>query len=552
MIKAAGCVAFFTTAVYGATIGTLSVQDHPATPDPVLRAVAREVKRIPDDTATLIGDAASFMYDEVADTLEMTAALLRPDVKGKVKREALAEVAAAWDLSGGIEFRSYRISRQVGEEMLAGIEPEAGQPVDVRAFFAGIDFPRGTSAFYRPDFGRLAVRQTLEQHLHIEDILAEHHHVQRDLMGHQVEIKTKFIEVSQSTLNELGFSWAFEGKRGGNPANLFDGWILPAGQDVLAAGLRTSAGAFGGGADPAGLLVERAAGAWQWSLIISALEQAGDSEVLCEPSITTRDGRTANIWVGEQRMVPKGFRAGGRVTSVYVEHDRWESELIGVHLEVTPELRQGGLIDLELKPRLIDLIGYDTYAVTPGNTRMLAIHGAPPSAQQMSGRYPVLSRAADGTLNTVGRTYNAVLQNTPFKGQDINSWDLDVGDTMNKDLRMTGSPVHFDSRRNFDKDELLELPQVLGSLPNFRVRHITTEVTIADGSTVGMGGLIYDKLETYRDKVPVLGSVPFVGRLFRSEGERNIKRNLMIFVTATQVDVNGRRAADLAARSRSH
>jgi general secretion pathway protein D len=71
-------------------------------------------------------------------------------------------------------------------------------------------------------------------------------------------------------------------------------------------------------------------------------------------------------------------------------------------------------------------------------------------------------------------------------------------------------------------------------------------VTVADGSTVGMGGLIYDKVETFKDKVPVLGSIPLVGRLFRSEGERSVKRNLMIFVTATQVDVNGRRSADLA------
>jgi len=70
-------------------------------------------------------------------------------------------------------------------------------------------------------------------------------------------------------------------------------------------------------------------------------------------------------------------------------------------------------------------------------------------------------------------------------------------------------------------------------------------VTVADGSTVGMGGLIYDKLETFRDKVPVLGSIPFIGRLFRSEGEKSIKRNLMIFVTATQVDVDGRRSADV-------
>jgi general secretion pathway protein D len=44
----------------------------------------------------------------------------------------------------------------------------------------------------------------------------------------------------------------------------------------------------------------------------------------------------------------------------------------------------------------------------------------------------------------------------------------------------------------------------------------------------------------------VLGSIPLIGRLFRSEGERSIKRNLMIFVTATQVDVDGRRATNLA------
>jgi general secretion pathway protein D len=86
----------------------------------------------------------------------------------------------------------------------------------------------------------------------------------------------------------------------------------------------------------------------------------------------------------------------------------------------------------------------------------------------------------------------------------------------------------------------------MASLPYYRLREITTEVTVADGSTVGMGGLIYDKLETYKDKVPVLGSIPLIGRLFRSEGEKSVKRNLMIFVTATQVDVNGRKASDLA------
>ena len=57
---------------------------------------------------------------------------------------------------------------------------------------------------------------------------------------------------------------------------------------------------------------------------------------------------------------------------------------------------------------------------------------------------------------------------------------------------------------------------------------------------MGMGGLISEKIEKYEDKVPVLGSLPLIGRLFRSEGERAIKRNLLIFVTAKKVEPTGR------------
>ena len=60
-----------------------------------------------------------------------------------------------------------------------------------------------------------------------------------------------------------------------------------------------------------------------------------------------------------------------------------------------------------------------------------------------------------------------------------------------------------------------------------------------NGSTIAMGGLISERVLSYNDKVPFLGDLPFAGRLFRNEGERNIKRNLLIFVTATIVEPNG-------------
>ena len=75
--------------------------------------------------------------------------------------------------------------------------------------------------------------------------------------------------------------------------------------------------------------------------------------------------------------------------------------------------------------------------------------------------------------------------------------------------------------------------------PIFSVREISTEVTVFDGATLVMGGLTRDEVKTVSDKVPVLGDIPGVGRLFRSEGETRQKRNLLIFVTANLVSPGG-------------
>ena len=75
--------------------------------------------------------------------------------------------------------------------------------------------------------------------------------------------------------------------------------------------------------------------------------------------------------------------------------------------------------------------------------------------------------------------------------------------------------------------------------PVFSTREMSTEVTIFDGATVVMGGLTRDEVKSINDKVPVLGDIPGIGRLFRSEGESRQKRNLLIFVTANLVSPGG-------------
>ena len=56
-----------------------------------------------------------------------------------------------------------------------------------------------------------------------------------------------------------------------------------------------------------------------------------------------------------------------------------------------------------------------------------------------------------------------------------------------------------------------------------------------------LGGLLGENIDKIRDKVPVLGDLPLVGRLFRSESTQATKDNLMIFVTPTIIDPAGNR-----------
>ncbi len=78
-------------------------------------------------------------------------------------------------------------------------------------------------------------------------------------------------------------------------------------------------------------------------------------------------------------------------------------------------------------------------------------------------------------------------------------------------------------------------------LPRFNVREVVTTVNVWDGQTVVLGGLISESVQKVKDTVPVLGDLPLVGVLFRSESKTSDKKNLMIFVTPTIIDQAGNR-----------
>jgi len=66
--------------------------------------------------------------------------------------------------------------------------------------------------------------------------------------------------------------------------------------------------------------------------------------------------------------------------------------------------------------------------------------------------------------------------------------------------------------------------------PSTTKRSIETTVVVDDGSILALGGLIEDRFVTNRSQVPLLGDIPYIGALFRSESRERRRSNLMVFL----------------------
>lgn len=68
-------------------------------------------------------------------------------------------------------------------------------------------------------------------------------------------------------------------------------------------------------------------------------------------------------------------------------------------------------------------------------------------------------------------------------------------------------------------------------IPSLTKRNAISTVEVADGQTIGIAGLINDNMREFVQKFPVLGDLPIIGALFRSQEFRSGQTELVIFVT---------------------
>jgi general secretion pathway protein D len=385
----------------------------------------------------------------------------------------------------------------------------------------GVSFPSGAFAQYVPASSELIVRNTPDAIDLIDSLVDAAIGVQPT----QVEIESKFLEITQNNIKELGFDWllgpfAIGGTgaygAGGtqgfgtntnptfpDPANFpFVVGDTPIGQNPVTAGLRSGFDALSANSIDAliaGVPTGAAPGIFgisgiftnpQFQVVIRALNQKKGIDLMSAPKVTTKSGRKAIVRVAREFPYPTEFSppepppptSGGTGNVIappvgtFVSQGvvtpttpiAFETRNLGVTLEVEPIIGPDGYtIDLNLSPEVVEFDGFINYG-------------------------------------------------SPIFGPILNA--LVVPNVVERAV-LTANVINQ---------------------PIFSTRKVTTSVSIWDGQTVALGGLVREDVQKVEDKVPILGDIPFAGRLFRSNVDQKIKRNLIIFVTARLMDAEGR------------
>lgn len=352
---------------------------------------------------------------------------------------------------------------------LGGAAIKSSTDDDIKAMFQrmGVPFPPGTSLSYNRTISQLIVTNTPENLEILERILP-----QLDIVPKQVTIESRFVEVAQDDLQELGFewmmtdTWQIANKQGSGP--LASRQRIQMNENAATGGFTRGLRFFQGsadGANPAGSTFATSPSMTgtlfsissiltnpELTFVLHALQQKGGTDLLSAPRVTTRSGVNAQIQVVQEIRYPTEYEEQSVEAQIEAASrapipTAFETREVGVILNVTPTVGPDGYtIDLTLVPEVAELSGWIDYG--------------PP------GRYPILQ-------------------------------------------------------------------------PVFSSRNVTTSIVLWDNQTITMGGMIRDQVTRFDDKVPLLGDIPLLGRLFRSSGERSSKRNLIIFVTARLINPAG-------------
>jgi general secretion pathway protein D len=103
-----------------------------------------------------------------------------------------------------------------------------------------------------------------------------------------------------------------------------------------------------------------------------------------------------------------------------------------------------------------------------------------------------------------------------------------------------GSPINSIVTSALGGSQTVELTRNTILMPIFSVQRLATQLSVADGATIVLGGLKSERIQNVQDKVPLLGNIPVLGRLFQSTAKQPVSTAIIFMVHVELLDPTGR------------
>lgn len=378
----------------------------------------------------------------------------------------------------------------------------------------GVVFPEGTAATYNPGTNILFVKNTAEN-LAMIDALVEQ---ALSSAPKQVEVHVRMVEVNERRLQELGFDW------------LMGQFNVPGSPSIFGSG-----GTVGNQGAPVGtdfpMTVPGSGLPVGVNPITAGLRSSGN--ILGVPSI---DGLISGVAVPAINSRSPGIFA---LTGVFTDPQfqvviRALSQCQGIDVVSTPSVvtKSGQRANISIVRELIYPTEFDPPQI--------------PQNVDGSGSTPVTPATPTAFEK---RDVGVTLEVEPVVGDNNRTVDLNLVPTSVEfeGFINYGSPISSASVDALGNATLTQLTENRIIQPVFRTNKVTTSVTVWDGNTVVLGGVMYERRQDIKDKVPVLGDIPIIGRSFRSQVSQTERKNVIFFVTARVIDPAGHRINPAAA-----
>jgi len=366
----------------------------------------------------------------------------------------------------------------------------------------GVPFPQGASAHYSPATNTLRIVNTETNQETIAQII--------DAMSQSepvaVAVKVTMIRTQQNNLEELGFDWLLNG------AGSIENSGVAAGGGTIGNGTPRTAADFTGEniGDPEG--------------IMTAGLRSGDGAI----SNNSIDGLIANPDRTSQAInVAPGVLS---VTGVFGDA-QFKSIMRGL------DQKKG--IDIMARPSVVTRSGQASNIAVIREFIYPTEYEPPeiPQTVEGGGSAPV-TPATPTAFET--RDVGITLEVLPVA--DANKRFVDV--TLNPSFVEFDGFVNYGSPIRAATDVIgagsVEITKNAILMPVFSAQKLATQLTVADGATIVIGGLMTESVKNVEDKVPVLGGLPVVGRMFSSKSRESVSTALIFLVNIELIDPTGR------------